>query len=72
MEAGYVPNYSLTTLMRKRCSTLNLTLFWISAPGGTHPLPWAISMLLLALRELATSYVLVLMALVPGTPTAVS
>ena len=39
---------------------------------GTHSLSWVTSMLPLALRELATSYVLVPMALVPGTPIALS
>ena len=45
---------------------------WISALAGTHLLSWATPLLSLALRELATSYVLVPIALVPGTPTALS
>ena len=49
-------------LTRKRCSMLNLTLFWTSVPARTHSLSWATSILTLALRELATSYVLVAMA----------
>ena len=40
--------------------------------AGTHLLSWATSMLPLALRELATSYVLVPMALVTGIPSALS
>ena len=43
--------------------------FWISATAGTHSLSWATSMLPPALRELATSYALVPMALEPIIPT---
>ena len=39
-------------------------------PTGTHSLSWATSMLPLALRELAMSYVLVPMAPILGAPSA--
>ena len=49
----------------------NLTPYWTSASAGKHSLSWATSILSLALKELATSYVLVLMPLVSGTNSSV-
>ena len=54
---------------KKEMVYAKLDSVWISVPAGTCSLPWATSMLSLALRELATSYVLVPMSLVPGTST---
>ena len=48
----------------------NLISYWTSAPSGTHSLSWMNVMLPLVLEELATNYVLVPIALVPGPPTA--
>ncbi len=71
LVAVYAPT-EVCELEEKEMFYAKLKSYWTSAPVGTRSLSWATSMQLLALRELATSYVLVPTVLVQGTPTVLS